>query len=270
VELLRNAAALLFEEWNALPTPLRPPLVSATSAFDTLPYLNRRGEYLVVLGSVDDITPAHSIGKAGSQRRKSNMRRIPCAFDGCEERFDAASMRQHVGYHLLHDSKAVLRAPCGLCGVHPASHFGDETLGCSAWLEKKGPTLKPHHRCKVVGQIVYSHACAKKFTKGAPSTNHLIQCPECPPKPMMRYFWKYRCMRAHWEASHPSITMPASLVADLKITDAERDGLLKFKTPTTKSKAKKRRRNDAAAAPETAANVRRQTAAADAWAANRR
>ncbi len=76
-------------------------------------------------------------------------------------------------------------------------------------------------------------------------------------------------MQAHWSASHPSITMPASLVAELETTDAERSELLKFKTASKKSKASKSRRSGAAAAPEASQNVWRQKAAHSAWVASR-
>mmetsp|Transcript_27726 Transcript_27726/g.98786 ORF Transcript_27726/g.98786 Transcript_27726/m.98786 type:complete len:180 (+) Transcript_27726:658-1197(+) len=174
-------------------------------------------------------------------------------------------MRQHAAYHLQHDPLALHPAPCGLCGVHSAVQYGGEDLGCAAWLEKKAGTFKPHHICKVGGAVSYSHGCAKKYSKGQPSTNHLIQCPECPLKPMLQYFWKYRCMQEHWERMHATITMPASLVADLQIGADERAELKKFKTASAASQTKKRRRSAAAAAPGVAANKARQQQSAQRW-----
>ncbi|KAJ1448909.1 hypothetical protein M885DRAFT_573568 [Pelagophyceae sp. CCMP2097] len=89
------------------------------------------------------------------------------------------------------------------------AQFASGNTGCSAWLQKKGKSMKPRHACRILGDLGYSHASAMKFSPGAPSTNHLIACPECPVKPM--------------EA--------------LKISEAERAELKKFKT---KASARKR------------------------------
>jgi hypothetical protein len=149
--------------------------------------------------------------------------------------------------------------------VHPAAQYGSEELGCASWLEKKSGSFKPNHICKVTGSVSYSHACAKKCSKGAPSTNHLILCPECPTKPMQQFFWKYLCMEAHWKRAHSSITMPESLVTDLKIKEEEHTELKKFKSASAKSQTKKRRTAEAKAAPAAVAAEARLQAAAKTW-----
>jgi hypothetical protein len=270
VDALEQAGTLLLETWKATPPADRAPLTLARSAFENLPYRYPEGKPLALLGDADDDDGDRASGasKNSSAAQQKNSRRITCAFPACDEVFDAGLMRQHVAFHLLHDETATLAAPCGLCGVTQAAQYGSEELGCTSWLEKKSGTLKPKHICKVTGSVSYSHACAKKCSKGAPSTNHLILCPECPTKPMPQFFWKYRCMAAHWKRAHPSITMPESLVADLEIKEEEQTELKKFKSASAKSKAKKRRAAKTKAAPAVVAAEARLQEAAGAWGAS--
>jgi hypothetical protein len=239
VAAVEKAGLLLYETWNSKQQGDRSPLARAVSVFNALPYRSPSGETLVVLGDVDDNVIATGPNVSAAEQKRS--RRIKCAFKGCSEEFEAGSIRQHSAYHLLHMDPRKLISPCGLCGVNSAAQYGSEHLGCTAWLEKSKTTFKPRHQCKVVGTLAYSHACAKKFAKGSPSTNHIIMCPECPKKPMAQYFWKYRCMDEHWKRAHSSMTMPASLVADLKIEENERAELKNFASASVKSQTKKRR-----------------------------
>ena len=56
---------------------------------------------------------------------------------------------------------------------------------------------------------------------------------------MPQFFWKYRCMKAHWQRQHSSITMPVSLVTDLEIDGLELSSLKSFKSASVKSRSKK-------------------------------
>ena len=123
------------------------------------------------------------------------------------------------------------------------------------------------HACKVVSEVSYSHASAIKSTMTSPSTNHLIMCPQCPQKPVPSYFWKYKCMEAHWKLRHSTMTMPDELKEALKITTAEREGVKNFAKAKTRGRSFKQRRVDKKAADSNAAVQRRLEAAAETWAA---
>ncbi len=156
----------------------------------------------------------------------------------------------------------MLAAPCGLCGVNPQAQYASGNTGYPAWLEKKQKTQKPRHECRLVGKLDYSHVSAAKFSNGAPSTNHLVACPECPARPMAIYFWKYRGMADYWSRTHPTITMPPALGELLKITDAEREQLKKFKVSGGLAKSKKTQRIYKAAVEGSATNHKRTREAA--------
>ena len=108
-----------------------------------------------------------------------------------------------------------------------------------------------------------------KPTKTSPSTNHLIMCPQCPQKPSPSYYWKYKCMEAHWNKRHSTMTMPDELKEALKITTAERDGVKKLAMAKTRGRSFKQRRVDKKAADSNAAVQQRLEAAAENWAATR-
>ena len=261
---LNSAATLLYANDKSTPAEERSTLASV-KAGATLPYLDAENNPLVLvdLDGDDDFLPTSSSKKLSS---RENSRLVTCGFDGCGEKFQAAQMRQHAAYHLLHDPAATNEMPCGLCGVKTQGQYGSESVGCSAWLEKVRKTMKPRGVCKVVGQVDYSHACAQKFSKGQPSTNHLIKCPECPEKPMPQYFWKYRGMMNHWKRFHSTVTMPESLATVLKITDEEREELKKFAKRKDLAKTKKRKRKEIDRANDQAAQEQRTKLAAEAWA----
>jgi len=158
-------------------------------------------------------------------------------------------------------------APCGLCAVRPQMQFSAEGAsggGCPVWVEKKGKTLKPHFRCQSVGTVDFSMGSEAKSTSAQPSTNIPIQCPECGTKPMAQFFWKYKGMMAHWQRAHSTKTMPVELSEQLKISEKEKEGLVKFAKSSGAGAAKRKRASDAAAAPAaTAAAARRLSAACE-------
>jgi hypothetical protein len=230
--------------YNSTPARDRPPLASATSAGHTLPYLASDGNPLIIVSDADEYAPASKNAKVSA---RGSSRVVKCEFRGCGEAFSTNLMRQHVAYHLLHDDTAQVAEPCGLCGVRPHAQYGSEHLGgCSGWLEKGTKrSLKPQHRCRTIGQIEYSHGAAMKSSGGAPSTNHLVACPECPQKPMQQFFWTYRCLKGHWDRAHSTIKMPEVLENVIKIDDKEREGLKRFskaKGPVKAKNNKKRKR----------------------------
>lgn len=57
---------------------------------------------------------------------------------------------------------------------------------------------------------------------------------------MQQFYWKYRCMQAHWSRHHPSIAMPKELAEALKITDTERAQVkLRFAKAVGQGRAKR-------------------------------
>jgi len=243
---------LQFEGYRAHPNKL--PLASARG--NELPYWDEDNEALFIAD--DDDGAAHQRATSRYASTRANSRIIKCQFAGCEERFVATKMRQHTAWHIPHDPGATVVAPCDLCGVNPQAQFASGNTGCSAWLQKKGKSMKPRHACRTLGDLGYSHAPAMKFSPGAPSTNHLIACPECPAKPMVSFFWKYRAMADHWLHWHPTITMPPALEEALKISEAERAELKKFKVAGGLAKAKKEQRK-AKTKAKTKASARKRT-----------
>ena len=151
--------------------------------------------------------------------------------------------------------------------MRPQMQFSAEGAsggGCPVWVEKKGKTLKPHFRCQSVGTVDFSMGSAAKSTSAKPSTNTPIQCPECGTKPMAQFFWKYKGMMAHWQRAHSTKTMPVELSEQLKISEKEKGGLVKFAKSSGAGAAKRKRASDAAAAPAaTAAAARRLSAACE-------
>ena len=102
---------------------------------------------------------------------------------------------------------------------------------------------------------------AAKSTAAQPSTNIPIQCTECGTKPMKQFFWKYLGMKAHWQRAHPTKTMPTELAEQLKISEKEKSGLVKFAKSSGAGAAKRKRASDAAAAPAAADAATRRLSA---------
>jgi hypothetical protein len=109
-----------------------------------------------------------------------------------------------------------------------------------------------------VGTVEFSVGSAAKFTSALPSTNTPIQFPECGTKPIAQFFWKFKGMISHWQHAHKTKTMPAELSERLKISEKEKNGLIKFAKSSGAGAAKRKHAYDAAATPAaTAAAARR-------------
>jgi hypothetical protein len=78
---------------------------------------------------------------------------------------------------------------------------------------------------------------------------------------MAQFFWKYRGMLAHWQRAHSTKTMPTELAEQLKISEKEKSGLLKFAKSSGAGAAKRKRASDAAAAPAAADAASRRLSA---------
>ena len=275
---LDDALQLLYIKMQSLPLSMRLPLPSAPAG-SHLPYVG---------GDVDFIADGSEDGGVQTARssiagKRENERSVECSVEGCTEVFPARLIRHHVAWHLLlggvgggaggggssgsGGSGGGGDAPCGLCAVRPQMQFSAEGAsggGCPVWVEKKGKTLKPHFRCQSVGTVDFSMGSAAKSTSAQPSTNIPIQCPECGTKPMAQFFWKYKGMMAHWQRAHSTKTMPVELSEQLKISEKEKEGLVKFAKSSGAGAAKRKRASDAAAAPAaTAAAARRLSAACE-------
>ena len=81
---------------------------------------------------------------------------------------------------------------------------------------------------------------------------------------MAQFFWKYKGVMAHWQRAHSTKTMPVELSEQLKISEKEKEGLVKFAKSSGAGAAKRKRASDAAAAPAaTAAAARRLSVACE-------
>ena len=84
----------------------------------------------------------------------------------CKQVWPSLEMRQHMGFHILHEPARLTSAnPCGFCG-------GDASL-CRSWLDTTAKTTNPRTKCVllkgVAGQepLKYSHGHAKKMSARA-------------------------------------------------------------------------------------------------------
>jgi hypothetical protein len=68
---------------------------------------------------------------------------------------------------------------------------------------------------------------------------------------MAQFFWKCKGMMAHWQHAHKTKIILAELSEQLKISEKEKSGLIKF-AKSSGAEARKRA-SDAAATPATAA-----------------
>ena len=143
----------------------------------------------------------------------------------CPQTWPADTMRQHMGFHILHEREKVTAIlPCGFCGGESAQYSTDLTQvpGCAVWIDKKQPKM----HCKLVGgDMKYSMGSAKKSTTAAPCTNVPMLCPTCPqPGRGGRrgvVHWKLN-MLAHYERSHRSNEVPPSLKEQVHTSKTER------------------------------------------------
>ena len=200
-----------------------------------LPYTGSGQNLLVPVGSAGVTL---SVRRSTQGEDDPGLRMVRCGFPHCQELFPQNKMRHHAAYHLVWDpSSSSMQMPCGLCGCNDASQWGDDGQrngGCAAWLDipkNKSSRIIPHVRCVLLGDnepaaMGYQHprsVASKKPAASAPSTNHLIKCPEC--KVSAQYFWKLRGLQSHWDAAHSGVTMPTGLVQELVITPEEKTWL---------------------------------------------
>ena len=170
-------------------------------------------------------------GTEGKQERRgdvgsSKSAKVKC--DICARDFKVSDMRQHIGFHLIHEREKVPAImPCGFCGGESAQYSTDLTQvsGCAVWLSKKQPKMM----ClKVGGSVNYSIAAAAKVSDNAPCTTRPIQCPACPQgRGTTVVHWSMN-MRRHYERTHPGTNLPPSLAAAVDVSDVEREKVKKF------------------------------------------
>jgi hypothetical protein len=215
---------------------------------NVVPYIDATGEFVLIApGSQPASSPC------GTRKESKKKEMVPCVVAGCLQVFSREEMRQHVGWHILAatgSEAADEEMPCGMCTRTSAQYVADDegSPGCPSWLVNKNRTIKPFTMCKSLGYFDYSHGAASKFSKSSPCTNVLLECPECKKnkKPMGQFFWKYRCMDAHWARMHPTIEKPKDLVEALKLHEKELDGLKTFaKSKSRGGQSRKRAREKA-------------------------
>mmetsp|Transcript_18808 Transcript_18808/g.60834 ORF Transcript_18808/g.60834 Transcript_18808/m.60834 type:complete len:334 (-) Transcript_18808:44-1045(-) len=211
--------ATMFLQWETMTEPHRSQVRMTT--LGGLPYMDAAtSEPMFICAGTEG--KREKRGALGS----SKSPKVTCLV--CAKEFGAPEMRQHMGFHLIHERETVPAAmPCVFCGGDSAQFSTDlsQLKGCPVWLDKKQPKM----RCQLVGDISYSDKAAAKVTKNAPCTNRPIQCPLCPKGRGSKgvVHWKMN-MRAHFQQSHPGRDISPELARDLIVTDNEREWTRKF------------------------------------------
>ena len=208
-----------------------------------IPYMVKRDSALgptlafEIRGAADALASASSAATSTSKERL-----VKCAIPGCNAEYAAGLARQHAAYHIRCTPQLVshLQLPCLLCAAHEQLQYSahtDSAPGCCAWIEKTGA---PRTTCKEVGEVKYSMGWAARSSASMPSTNRLLNCPECPEKPIPFCCSSYN-MASHWSKAHTGLTMPQKLLETIAVTDMEATGV----TSLGKSMSKNTRKRDA-------------------------
>ena len=172
---------------------------------------------------------------------KSKERLVKCAIPSCNAEYAAGLARQHAAYHIRCTPNLLshLQLPCLLCAAHEQLQYSahtDSAPGCCAWLEKGGV---PRTTCKEVGEVKYSTGWAARSSGNMPSTNRLLNCQECPEKPLPFCCSSYN-MTSHWGKAHAGLPMPQELLETIAVSDMEAAGV----TSLGKSMSKNTRKRD--------------------------
>ena len=246
--------------WSTFAASSNGKLVEITDGL-SLPYMITRDSALGPQPAFQLVGVAEELATAASaDAAKNNRRLVDCGVPGCKMQFEARYARQHAAWHILAPNASVsaLRFPCLLCASHEQQQYTPDlagATGCVARLElKKGGVVTPITHCKVVGEVPYFQGHAIKSSSTQPSTNHLINCPTCPQKPMPFCVASYN-MHKHWaSSSHADVPMPPELVKEIAISDQERKAVIEL---GNKSAATRKRKDKEAAAAEGAQAARR-------------
>jgi len=216
IDVLVPSARIWWDESTL--TPQGPhKLVLCTVRSENAPYKGSDGLPLFIATGTESSAPAGSGGGGGGGRVGSAAATVTCVICGQDWRPDA--MRQHMGFHLLHErSKVPAMYPCGFCGGESAQFSSDpaQLSGCAVWFHNAQPKML----CKLVGDVKYSIGSAAKSSKATPCTNRPLLCPQCPAKPGVAH-WKLN-MPSHWQNAHSSgMPFPPAFAEQLETTAQE-------------------------------------------------
>ena len=227
VVLLEELAFLKFEVealtssvdlwWSEAKTSGAPPAFQYLRV-DNVPYIGAGGLPLFIAEGTAQAAPA--LPGAGAPRRlEVAASDVECPI--CKQEWQPAAMRQHMGYHILHEpSRVTAKYPCGFCGGESAQFSSDlsQLTGCAVWLVSGQPKM----HCKLVGEKKYSIASAAKCSKSTPCTNRPMLCPMRQQKPGVVH-WKLN-MPAHWASAQSSgVPFVPDFAAQLETTAGEQN-----------------------------------------------
>ena len=71
----------------------------------------------------------------------------------------------------------------------------------------------------------YATGWAARSSGNQPSTNRLLNCQECPEKPLPFCCSSYN-MTSHWSKAHAGLTMPQELLETIAVSDIEAAGVM--------------------------------------------
>ncbi|KAG6818758.1 hypothetical protein H0H93_002077, partial [Arthromyces matolae] len=144
----------------------------------------------------------------------------------------APKLLNHMGGHILHDSRMRDQVPCGLCLSTDAS--------CSIRLKKGtgGAPVVDMEKSRCSNLRSFSVAAAAKHTQKSPCTNHPLECPLCIDVVIV---WKYN-LKTHITQAHP--TAKVDLYKDHYDVTADESVLMMAEYRTTPRTSYKRRNTD--------------------------
>jgi len=231
-----------------------------------IPYMVKRDSALEPTLAFEIRGAADALASTSSAAAStSNERLVKCAISGCNAEYAAGLARQHAAYHIRCTPELLshLQLPCLLCAAHEQLQYSahtDSAPGCCAWIEKGGV---PRTTCKEVGEVKYSMGWAARSSNNQPSTNRLLNCPECPDKPLPFCCSSYN-MTSHWGKAHAGLTMPQKLLEAIAVSDMEVAGVTSLGKSLSKNTRKRDEKRKMAAAAEASAAKQARVAEEDA------
>jgi hypothetical protein len=133
-------------------------------------------------------------------------------------RSNTQHLLEHIGSHILYDSKVTLKSePCGFC-LRPM----DGSIQCRIYLKKPSGAkrveqLDTDQSSGCPAMQKFSYAKARVSNKDHPCSNIPLVCPLCPgSEPCV---WKYN-LEAHFQRAHPQATLDSYFDANQRVLSA--------------------------------------------------
>ena len=119
----------------------------------------------------------------------------------CAKKFVRKMMRNHIGFHIVHNDCSPDPHRCGYCGE----------IGCNIDLvvtSGYGRNVKygPRSDCEYYTDI--SKRADNKFVKSYPCSNRPVKCEQCE-----TVYWSYN-LTAHYSKTHPNIECPTQISSE--------------------------------------------------------